>query len=510
MNSHRLSRREFLVGSLAGYTMFQTGALAKAATPRNILFIMTDQHNAHALGCYGSREVKTPNMDRIAREGVLFESAFCQTGQCCPSRYSIWTGRYARTHGLYMNKQLENSKEDTIGDILKRKGYKTGTIGKHHMNMHVIPDNHGFDVVIDIPEYHAFMESEGTYGQERRGDFLPENVHPGRSRVGPCQADNDHHKAGYWAAQAIDFLRKNREQPFCLWLSFYGPHTPIMPSEPWASMYDPETTKLPPNHKYDYDYDTPGLKSTQEKSGTFTEDLHRKTLTYYYGLVSQIDYNIGRVLDELDRLGLADNTAVVYTADHGEMMSEHGAWTKGGQGYDATVRVPLILRCPGVIPKGVRRQELACSIDLLPTLLELIHQPIPQNVQGKSLVGPAKGEPGAWRDTVFSEIGASLVNQTITTRTANTKYVTYRRGGKVAYEQLFDLEKDPWEMENQSGNPKYKQVLSDMRQKRAQWEMETEAVPPCGPAPPKAKKPTPKRSQQTRSKRTKQRGQVPV
>jgi len=487
MNTSRISRRQFLAGSLAGYTAFQTWAHATAGQPRNILFIMTDQHNVHALGCYGSRDVKTPNMDRLAREGTLFERAFCQTGQCCPSRYSIWTGRHARSHGLYFNGQLENPKEDTIGDILKRKGYKTATIGKHHMHMDVTPDKHGFDVVIDLPEYQAFMESERKAGQDRKGNFLPENVHPGRSRVGPCLVDNDHHKTGYWASRAIDFLREYKEQPFCLWLSFYGPHTPITPSQPWASMYDPAGVTLPPNHKYDYDYNTPGLKGTQEKSGTFGEDLHRKTLACYYGLVSQIDYNIGRVLNELDRLGLAGNTAVVYTADHGEMMSEHGAWTKGLQGYDATVRVPLILRCPGVIPRGVRRQALACSIDLLPTLLELTHQPIPQNVQGKSLVAPAKGESGAWRDIIFSEIGASLENQTVIARTANTKYVVYRQNGKVAYEQFFDLDKDPWEMKNEIRNPRYKQTLIIMRDKLARWEAETRTVPPCRRVPPKTR-----------------------
>jgi len=123
MNTAKLSRRQFLAGSLAGCAALQTWTHATAARARNILFIMTDQHNAHALGCYGSREVKTPNMDRLARQGALFEQAFCQTGQCCPSRYSIWTGRYARTHGLYYNGQLENRKEDTVADILRRKGY---------------------------------------------------------------------------------------------------------------------------------------------------------------------------------------------------------------------------------------------------------------------------------------------------------------------------------------------------------------------------------------------------
>jgi arylsulfatase A-like enzyme len=490
MNTHRMSRRQFLTGSLAGTLAYQTWTHAKPVRPRNILFVMTDQHNVHALGCYGSKEVKTPNMDRLAREGALFEQAFCQTGQCCPARYSIWTGRYARTHGLYYNGQVEDPKEDTIADILKRRGYRTGTIGKHHMNMGAVPDKHGFDVVVDIPDYRMFMQSEGKAGQDSKGDFLPETVHPGRSRVGACRVENNHHKAGYWASQAIDFMRDNKDQPFCLWLSFYGPHTPIMPSEPWASMYNPNHVTLPPNHKYDYDYNTPGLKGTQTKSGTFDTDLHRKTLAYYYGLVSQIDHNIGRVLKELDRLGLANNTAVVYTADHGEMMSEHGAWTKGRQGYDATVRVPLMLRCPGVIPAGGRRQEPACSIDLLPTLLELTDQPIPTNVQGKSLVAPAKGQAGAWRDTIFSEIGNSLENMTVIARTANTKYVVYRQNSKVAYEQLFDLDKDPWEMKNEIHNPKHQKRLSIMREKLSRWERETKTVPPRKRVPKKTVRPS--------------------
>jgi arylsulfatase A-like enzyme len=127
----------------------------------------------------------------------------------------------------------------------------------------------------------------------------------------------------------------------------------------------------------------------------------------------------------------------------------------------------------------VRRKEPACSIDLLPTLLELTHQPIPKNVQGKSLVAPARGQSRAWRDTIFSEIGASIENQTVIARTTNTKYVVYRQDGKAAYEQLFDLKKDPWEMKNQIGNPKYKQTLIAMREKLARWEGETKTVPPC-------------------------------
>lgn len=153
----------------------------------NVLFIMTDQHSARALGCYGNREVRTHNMDRLAAEGVLFEKAFCQTGQCVPSRYSIFTGRYARSHGTYSNGQTQNPHEQTAAELFKRAGYATATLGKHHMVMGAATQNHGFDLVFNAP----------GAGLTRKGIFLPyDEVHPGRALVGKTALSNDDHPAG--------------------------------------------------------------------------------------------------------------------------------------------------------------------------------------------------------------------------------------------------------------------------------------------------------------------------
>lgn len=439
----------------------------------NVLFIMTDQHSARALGCYGNDEIQTPNLDRLAAQGTLFERAFCQTGQCCPSRYSIWTGRYTRSHGLWGNGLMENPDEVTVGELFRAAGYATANIGKHHMHMTESNGRHGFDLVIDMPEYQQFVGARGASRWSADGTWL-DGPRPGRANVGASNVDNEHHPTGFWTAQTIKSLRENRDRPFCLWYSFHGPHTPITPSKPWAEMYDADKLSLPPNNAYDFDFNTPGLEGTQTKSGTFNEKLHRRTLAYYYGLVSQIDFNIGRVLDELDELGLADRTIVVYTADHGEMMGEHGCWTKGMQGYDATLRVPLIVRLPGVIPAGGRRTELVESIDLLPTLLEAAGLDVPGNLQGRSLLPLVRDETTGWRKVAFSEIGVPGRGiRAITVRGENDKYVLYRQDGQTIYEQYFDLAVDPWEMTNRTGDAKYADAVNRLREELTAWEART-------------------------------------
>ncbi|MHB8900816.1 MAG: sulfatase family protein [Thermoguttaceae bacterium] len=463
---------------LAAVLLASTAGSLAAAQPKekpklNVLFIMSDQHSARALGCYGNDEVQTPNLDRLASQGTRFERAFVQTGQCCPSRYSIWTGRYSRSHGLWSNGVRENDAETTVGELFKAAGYATANIGKHHMTMTEANGRHGFDLVVDMPEYQQFATASGAKRWSIDGTWL-EGPSPGRANVGASDVDNDHHPNGFWASETIKFLREHKDRPFCVWFSFHGPHTPIAPSRPWAEMYDAGKLTLPPNNDYAFDFKTPGLAETQKKSGTFNPSLHRQTLAYYYGLVSQIDFNIGRVLDELDRLGLAENTIVVYTADHGEMMGEHGCWTKGTQGYDATLRVPLIVRLPGVVPAGQKRGELVESIDLLPTLLEAARLPVPDNVQGRSLLSLVGGQAAGWRSVAFSEIGVPGRGvRAITARAANEKYVVFREDDRVVYEQYFDREKDPWEMVNLAADPGYADAVERLRGELAAWEART-------------------------------------
>ncbi len=445
----------------------QTYAEKPPLTKRpNVLFIMSDQHNALALGCYGNSEISTPNLDRLAKQGVRFQSAFCQTGQCVPSRYSIWTGRYARSTGTYGNNNGQNASENTVADLFDEAGYVTGTIGKHHMQMTEENHNHGFSVVLN-PQGNA----------KPLHPFPYDEVHPGRSLVGESPLTNEKHTCGLVSHEAIQFIQKNREKPFVLWCSFEGPHTPITPSAPWSRQYDPMKLTLPPNHD-SVDWKVPGMEGLIGKSGKYSKEIyHKETLAYYYGLISQIDYNIGLILDELDKLGLTDNTIIVYTADHGEMMSEHKSWTKGLTGYDATVRVPLIIKYRDKFTGGKEIDDLACSIDLLPTLLNLSGLDIPKNIEGKSLVKLMTNNSN-WRQYVFSEIGSSTQNDVITVRGKTEKYVLFRKDGKVEYEQFFDLKKDPWEMKNLISDGNYTEDQTKFKSALKKWESETEVSKP--------------------------------
>ncbi len=432
----------------------------------NILFIMTDQHNARALGCYGMEEISTPSLDRLASEGVLFENAICQTGQCVPSRYSIWTGRYARSHGTYGNGRDQNPDEQTVGDLFGAAGYVTGTIGKHHMNMNEENGNHGFDTVL-VPRVNLMPVDTLPYAE----------VHPGRSLVGPSSLPNAKHTCGLITQASLDFIRANKDKPFVLWCSYFGPHTPINPSRPWADQYDPENVTLPDNH-ISVDDRIPEMDKFISKSGPYSRtEYHKKTLALYYGFVSQIDHNIGRLLKELEDLELLENTIVVYTADHREMMAEHQCWTKGYTGYDATIRVPLIIRYPATFTGGQRTGKLACSIDLLPTLLDLAGLDIPENIQGKILL-PANMEKESWRKLAFNEIGNSTNDCVITVRSETRKYVMFRNHNQVAHEQFFDLVRDPWEMENLVAHGSYSDEVTEFRDALQNWEAGTEKTEP--------------------------------
>jgi len=293
---------------LAGCSSLQSITRFAEKEKLNVLFIMTDQHNAHVMGCDGNKVVRTPNMDRLASEGVNFTRAFTQTGQCCPARYTAWTGRYAHSHGCRWNGVREPLSETTIGEVFKESGYVTASIGKHHMR-HPLAE-HGFDHVIDTKAFYKRRAEMGSPHPYNDGDWMETKI--SNSRVGASAATNEQHPAGFWTDETIKFLRENKDKPFCAWYSFHGPHTPITPSQPWADMYSPDEVPLPGNFNYERDESTmPAMLINPRRKGLQrSEEEHRKVLAYYYGLVSQIDYNIGRVLDELETLGLADKTIV--------------------------------------------------------------------------------------------------------------------------------------------------------------------------------------------------------
>jgi len=467
-----------LVLTTAGLLTGPVSAQKPPAKPKyNILFVMTDQHNALAMSCAGNKDVKTPNLDRLARQGLRFTNAFTQTGQCCPARYTIWTGRYAHSHGCRWNGVLEPLEETTIVELLHDAGYVTGSFGKHHMINY--PTKHGFDQVIDLRDYGRFITGFKIPNFKHHGQYLP-GVIIDNSPVGMTHINNDQHPSGYWTNNVLRFLRKNKDKPFFIHYAFEGPHTPFISCKPWADLYDPKKITMPADFNYQSDSMPAVIKHLRKRLEHMTESDHRKTLACYYSLITQIDYNIGRVLDELEKLGLADRTIIVYTADHGEMASRRRCWTKPVSGYDATIRIPLIVKVPHKTPAGRTRDQLVGLIDLMPTLCELTGINIPEKVQGKSLVPLMLSKPKSWRKVIFSEVGYPGYSwgRCVTARTHTHKYVHHENiPANAPLEEFFDLQKDPWEMENQIDNPEYADIIDKLKNEIKRWESRTDHAP---------------------------------
>ncbi len=389
--------------SLVLLSLMLAAPAAQASSPqtetrRNVVFIMSDQHNARALGCYGNQEIRTPNLDRLAGQGTLFTRAICQTGQCVPSRYSIWTGRYARSHGTYSNGNAQNPRELTVAELFKAAGYATATFGKHHMVMGPATANHGFDVV-EVPAH------EWKYNEET---VLPYDRHrPGQG--GRTPARNEEHDAvgcrrqddRIHPAEQGTALRRLVFVPWpyadlpSLWLVRSKPNGPCLPSSP------------------DRSGDARGRVVSEQVGFVRFGGTASENVGLLLRIRSQIDHNIGLVLDELDRHGLADHYDRRLYGRSRRDDGRAGAWTKGSTGYEATMRVPLILRLAGVVPAGKRIDELACSIDLFPTLLETAGLEVPSpRVQGKSLLPWFKASPA--RAQVRVQRTRSVDNQVVT------------------------------------------------------------------------------------------------
>ncbi|MEE8469196.1 MAG: sulfatase-like hydrolase/transferase, partial [Planctomycetota bacterium] len=335
------------VASILACGLLCSAASAQTSRPLNVLYIMDDQHNPRMLGLdsngFGGVPVSlTPNLDLLAAQGVRFSHAYTSAPQCMPERLSLLTGRFPHEHGLRWNNIWEPARgELTLPALARRHGYFTGTIGKNHLFWLDQPDlrvtDHGFDRVQDRADYVEFCGDNGVppyfaNGNHWRMDGISLSA-------GYTFNTNRFHTSGYFSDQAIDFL-ENRAgpggdgKPFVLWLSFDGPHPPILPSGPadpndWAHRYHPfSQLALPAN--LGKVADTSRLQQLQAQYAHMSAEEHREALSYYYGLVSQIDFNIGRVLTRLGELGLDDRTVVVFTADHGEYAGEMACWTKGG------------------------------------------------------------------------------------------------------------------------------------------------------------------------------------
>jgi arylsulfatase len=383
----------------------------------NILFICTDQQRWDSLGTYGNTHVQTPAIDGLAAEGVLFDQCYVQSPVCAPSRASLVTGQYPSVHGLWANGVALPAGANLFSRSLAEGGYDCGMIGKMHLaacfqgRTEPRQPNDGYRVYrwAHDPSHGSPENDYHRWLAERHPDLLEAAAAGGpRVRHQPAGFDTMPTEAHYsrWASErAIEFLedRPDPGHPFFLWVNFYDPHHPFVAPQEYLDRYDPETVPLPVGYEGELETKPDIQRQASAESyaghargyGDHAPHEIREIIAAYYAMVTLIDDETKRILDRLADLGLDENTLVIFTSDHGEMLGDHQLLLKGPMLYEMAVRVPLIMRWPGVLPAGERRDALVQWIDLNPTLMDAAGlDPLPGS-QGMSLLPLARGEDGA-------------------------------------------------------------------------------------------------------------------
>jgi len=404
----------------------------------NILFITSDQHRADTMSGTGHPVVETPNLDSLGYDGMRFDRAYVDCPVCIPARTALITGRQAHHNGMPAygaDYRLERGREKFLGSLLTAAGYQTELVGKTHW--HTEPDfRAGFEHVTWLSELRRqrLLETRRTTTLDGLG---ANEIKAGVSEFPP------HLYSTNWIVdRCIDFLgRRERGQPFLLWASFIDPHPPFAIHEPFYSRYRPED--MPPPRVPDWiGTDTEPRdwhnKRHSRNPKPYTEAEIRHARAVYGGMVTNLDQQLGRLFGKLIADGDWENTWVVYTSDHGEMLGDYGLLAKSNF-CEASARVPFILRPPSGVPgpRGTVSDALVQWVDLLPTLCDIAGAEVPEDVDGRSLLPVLEGRRGTHHEEIHGQIGDShmLVR-------GGLKYLYFADDGS---ELLFDLEADPHE-----------------------------------------------------------------
>ncbi len=486
-----VTRRHAL--SLPGAVLLPRGLTAPARRP-NVLFLVSDQHRRGALGIDGDPVAKTPNLDALGRSGVRFDSTYCTNPVCVPARASMLTGVYTHHHRAYRNSVPWPFDVKTIAHHFGRAGYMSGLIGKMHF---VDAQTHGFDYHLDFNDWFQYLGPKTQlYADELSGnnsgaglpqidDLWSDAGNPwnhergGKKKskqieaAGVSKIPEQDHFESFVARESIRFLKNHgKNQPFLLVTSFLKPHAPFTPSERFARMFPEEKMPLPSTMgKVDPAAMPQDFRDFFDKNSALNEpEQARRRIALYYASLAQMDAALGSVLQALRELQLENDTIVVYTSDHGDMLGEHGLWAKGVF-YEPSVSVPMLFRVPGVTSADARCAQPVSHVQLLPTLAELCGISMSAPCDGPSLAGLLR-EPGRTTDTaVYSEYNL---------RTPRAKYMIRRGAFKYTYHtndmaELYNLREDPAEMKNLAALAKFRDKAAEMKAMLFAWYKPTEA-----------------------------------
>jgi arylsulfatase A-like enzyme len=474
----------------------------------NILLITSDQQHWTTLGAINPR-IATPALDRLCAEGSRFTRAYCPNPVCSPTRASIITGLYPSVHGCWTIGVKLPEDVPTVGGALSSAGYHTALVGKAHFQPtasqpgseslesfptlrdldfwrdfhgpwygfdHIeITRNHADEAVVGA-HYAIWMEEHGLANWRDYFRLYPASAEENRRqprRRHRWDLPEEYHYTRWTAERTIAQIDECAATgtPFFCWASFHDPHPPYLVSEPWASMYDPAAMEPGTLTPGEHDNNPPPFGLTQEAQPDFspwreTYGSHgfqsqrqdrrqlQQDMAVYYGMISFMDQQIGSILDRLDQLGIAENTLVVFTTDHGHFLGQHGLNAKGAFHYEDMLRLPFLVRCPGVVPAGAVNDRLQSLVDLAPTFLSFAGQPIPGLMQGvNQRQAWESGGAAAARDWAIVENRHQPTKLHLRTYINAHYKLTVWRG--AAYGELFDLDADPGEIHNRWNDPAY-------------------------------------------------------
>ena len=446
----------------------------------NVLFLISDDLN-NMLGCYGDPKAKTPNIDRLAARGVRFDRSYCTFPLCGPSRNSMLTGLYPNSTGIQANSQIFRQtipSQHSLSQAFRLSGYFAARIGKlYHYN---VPNSIGTNGHDDPGSWELELNPAGVDRMEHHPDIF--SLTPGQfggtlSWLASPKSDQ-YHTDGLMAEDAdwvLERCAKRKDRPFFLAVGFFRPHTPyVAPKEPYFGWYPEKEMRVVANVQEDQsDIPAAGLASYNKEQDKLTDDLRRQSLQAYYACISFMDAQVGRVIDSLDRLGLAENTIIVFTSDHGYHTGEHGLWQKMSL-FEESARVPMLIVAPGVTAKGGVAKSPVSHIDLFPTLTELCGVKAPSNIQGQSLVSMLKDPSVVGRGWAITQVtrgavgpraaqnpnakGKSFFGYSL--RTPRWRYTEWDEGNQGR--ELYDHDKDPLEQTNLAMKPEYAKTVDDL------------------------------------------------
>jgi len=454
--------KHFLV--LFGFLLAFASAAFAADKKLNVLFIAVDDMNCD-LNCYGTSQVSSPNIDRLAKMGVKFERAYCQFPLCSPSRSSLMTGLRPDTTEIYdLKKHFRSVMPEvvTLPQMFMKAGYYSARVGKiyHYGN----PGDIGTSGLDDPPSWNHFVNPAGRDKTVLENDLINYTPKRGLGSAMAFLSDKDgkdeEHTDGKVALEGIKLIDEHKEKPFFLAIGFYKPHTPYIAPSKYFQKYPMDAIRLPEEPQGNRDTKPkPALQSTPEPLFGVTVDQARECKQAYYAAISFVDAQIGKVLEAVDRNKLWDNTVVVFWSDHGYHLGQHGLWMKQSL-FEESAHVPLIIVAPGAKGNSTVCARTVEFVDLYPTLAELSGLTPPANLAGKSLKPLLDDPKAAWDKPAFTQVWRGGFSGH-SVRTERWRYTEWDGGAKGV--ELYDHDNDAHEFTNLAADAKYAATVSELK-----------------------------------------------